>query len=198
MLESKRTALINIDFINDIVHEEGAYKDFFSSLVKERKVIEKANEVIQFARANNVLNIYVKVGFSEDYREISPQNAFFGKSVAKNALRLGTWGTEFHKDLDYQPHETVVVKHRISPLYGTNLECILTANRINQLIITGVATDLAVQMLARDAIDRDMQVIICQDACSTFTNEIQEATLQSLARMSRVIGNEELRQDLLI
>ena len=193
----KRTALVNIDFINDIVHEKGAFGDHYSAIVKERKVIQRANEVINFARKNNILNVYVKVGFSSDYKEISSNNAFFGKAVELNAFKLDTWGTEFHPDLDYKDGEFIIIKNRISALYATRLECLLRAQNIDNLIITGVATDLAVQLLARDAVDRDFKVIICKDACATFSEEVQEATLKSLELMTIVVSNNELSTDLL-
>lgn len=194
----RSTALINIDFINDIVHEDGVFGQNYAQIIKERAVIHHANEVIRFARANNVLNIYIKVAFSSDYREISANNSFFGRAVELNGFKMNTWGTEFHKDLDYQEGEIIVYKHRISPLYNTNLECILNAHQIKQLMITGVATDLAVQMLARDAVDRDYKVIVCKDACAGLSNEIQDATMISLARMAKVITNKELNSNLLI
>ena len=140
-----------------------------------------------------MLNIYVKVAFSHDYREITSDNSFFGKAVSKGIFKIDTWSSDFCDELDFNPKtDAVVVKHRINPLYGTNLEVYLQSRKINNVILTGVATDLAVQILARDLIDRDLSVIVASDACATFCDETHEASLISLARMSKVVTNKEL------
>lgn len=195
-IKKKEIATIHLDFINDIVNKKGIFGSVYAALVEKYKTIENANKVVEFARINKLSNIFVKVAFSSDYRELSPNNNFFIKAKEAKAFQVDTWGTEFHEKLDVRDEDTVIIKHRVNALYATKLECILRAQNVKTLIVTGVATDLAVQTLVRDAVDRDFKVIICKDACMTTSNDLQESVLESLSKIAKIITTENLRSDL--
>lgn len=184
------TAVLIIDFINDIAHIDGKIAAS-AKLIKERNVIENANRVIAYARQNKLPIAFVKVGFHQHYPECPKNSPVFSKAMQMNALQLDTWGTEFHADLDYQ-NDLMIVKHRVSAFYSTSLEVFLRANQIDTIIISGVSTDMAVQTTAREAHDRDYKVIIVGDACCSGTIEAHEATLKLLERISTVIDVNHL------
>src|SRR5215204_6418872 len=148
----KKTALLVIDFINDIVHPDGkitATADF----VKKHDVINHANLVIAFARQHHFPIAFVKVGFSKNYLECPTNSPIFGQAKEMKAFELNTWGTEFHEKLNVQTDDFIITKHRVSAFYGTSLEAFLRANQIQNLILIGVSTDMAIQSTAREAHD---------------------------------------------
>jgi nicotinamidase-related amidase len=57
-----KTALLVLDFINDIVHHESK-SVAIASYVKEHQVIENANKTIAFARLHKIPVVFVRVGF---------------------------------------------------------------------------------------------------------------------------------------
>ena len=67
----KNTALVVIDLINDIVHPDGKISSP-SLFISENHVIEKNNMVINYARKNQLLIIFVRVVFDSLYRVCSP------------------------------------------------------------------------------------------------------------------------------
>ncbi len=77
---------------------------------------------------------------------------------------LGSWGTQVHDDLRPEPGESIVVKHRVSPFYGTNLDLLLRKRSVDTLLLAGVSTDLVVLSAAREAHDRDYRVEVLEDA----------------------------------
>lgn len=179
------SALLVIDFINDIVHPDGKIANT-AEFVKQHQVIAKANEAIQFAREQNFLLLFVKVGFTVQYLECPKNSPIFGKAKQFQALQLHSWGTEFHHELAINPQDAVIIKHRVNAFYGTDLETFLRANQVERLYLCGVSTDMAIQTTARDAHDRDYQVIIIEDACGAANQEIHENTLKSLARIAEI------------
>ncbi|MBY0378660.1 MAG: cysteine hydrolase [Gammaproteobacteria bacterium] len=192
----KKSALIVIDFINDIVHansQMGTIVDF----VAQYKVIDRANDAMNFARAHHIPVVLVKVGFSSGYPECPEHSPVFANAKKFEKLQLNTWGTEFHEALQYQESDLVIVKHRVSPLYATGLETFLRANQIDTLFIAGVATDMAVQTLAREAHDRDYQVNIIADACGAHTLEIHQFTLKCLERLATIVNVSDLNRGML-
>lgn len=181
----KNTALLVIDFINDIVHPKGKITAT-ATFVEKNKVIENANRVIAFARKNNIAIAFVKVGFSAGYVECPSHSPIFGKAKEWKAFQLNTWGTDFYEKLDVQTTDFVIVKHRVSAFYATALEPFLRANQIQNLILTGVSTDMAIQTTAREAHDRDYRVIIVGDACGAGSEESHQFTLKELQRIAEI------------
>ena len=181
-----KTAILIMDFINDIVNTDSAIAKA-AACVKQGHVIKHANAVIEFGRKKKLPIIFVKVGFSPNYIECPDQpTSLFRQVPSFKAYQLGTWGTEFHPDLDYQKGDTVVTKHRISAFYATDLEAILRAQEINQLVLCGVSTDLVVQTTARDAHDRDYEVIVITDACAADDEQTSNNVFSLLGKVARL------------
>lgn len=185
------SALLVIDFINDIVHPKGKITRCAERIIKN-KVITRANQAIAHARKKSWPIIFVKVGFHTGYLECPKHSPLFGLAPAHEALLLNSWGTEFHEDLDIKPMDMKMIKHRVSCFYATPLEAILHAQAINTLLLIGVATNMTIEHTARDAHDRDYAVIVIQDACETASKEAHEAALENLGRIAQVIDTEAL------
>ncbi|MGQ5523579.1 isochorismatase family cysteine hydrolase [Chitinimonas sp. PSY-7] len=186
-----KTALIVIDFINDIVHAEGKIPSC-AAHVEERQAITKANTALQYARANGWLPILVKVGFSAAYQEQPKDSPMFGKAHLGKVLTLGEWGTAFHADLDVQASDVVVVKPRVNPFYASVLEAALRANKVERLVVCGVSTTWAIQSTVRDAHDRDYQIVILEDACAAADEQEHRASIAQLIRIAKVVTVSEL------
>lgn len=187
----KKTVIIALDFINDIVHSDGKIAKS-AARIKKNKVIQNANHVIAWGRKNNMPIVHVKVGFSKNYVECPKNSPTFSAAEQNGVLKLGEWGTEFHKDMDVQDHDSIVTKHRISAFYATDLETILRAQQADTVIVFGVATHMAVSATARDAHDRDYNVIVVSDACETYTQELQDSALQCFAQLVQIKNAAEL------
>lgn len=188
---NKTTALIVIDLENDLIHPEGKLP-LSAKMVIEAKVIDKANSAIHWARQHDVLVIFVRVGFSKNYVECPTVSPLFSYVQKTQALQLNTWGTEFAKNLDVRDDDIILTKHRVSAFYATSLQAILTARRIQQVMLCGVSTDFAIQTTAREAHDRDYYVSIVQDACAANSIDEHHNTIQLLEKFSTIINSNDL------
>ncbi|ODN41978.1 cysteine hydrolase family protein [Piscirickettsia litoralis] len=187
----KKTAVLVIDFINEIVHPEGKIAKT-APYMQEHNTFAKANQVISLGRERQYPIIFVTVGFSEDYPECPVSSPVFQNAPKFGALKLGEWGTATHEALDKQPGDIDVIKHRVSAFYNTKLDAVLRAQGIERLILTGVSTDMAVQLTAREAHDRDYEVVIVEDACATADPNLQEVTVRALERIATVVTADKL------
>jgi nicotinamidase-related amidase len=77
--------------------------------------------------------------------------------------------------------EKVVLKHRYSAFYNTDLETVLRCLKIEDLVITGVMTNLCCESTARDAYFRDYRVFFLADATGSINEELHLASLLGLA-----------------
>lgn len=188
----KKSVIVIADFINEIVHPKGVFGQHNAQRIAEDKTIEKANQLIAWGRAKGIPIAHVKVGFSEGYPECPLHSPMFGKAKEFGVLQLGTWGTEFHEEIDVQPHDFIVIKHRVSALYQTNLQPYLTANVINHVIFAGISTNYVVETTVRELHDRDYQVTVVADACNAATRAGHEASLIAMQRLAEVVSVDEL------
>ena len=179
--------LLVIDFINDIV-DPLCDSASLSMFVQEREVMLRANQAIAYARQEGVPVVHVKVGFSDDYSECPLTSPVFGGAQQSGRFKLSSLGCEFHADMDVDDQDKVIVKHRISAFYGTDLDVLLRAKRIDELVICGVSTNMTVELTAREAHDRDYRVTVLEDACGAATLEIHQAALKTIARIGRVVS----------
>jgi nicotinamidase-related amidase len=182
-----KTALIVLDMINGITQNE-AIKPY----LEKHQVIEKVNQLIAHARKNKQLVIFVKVGFSDSYVELAYRSPYMKHLSTKGLLKLSEQSTTFDAALDYRQEDIVVVKHRINAFYSTSLEAILNANDIDQLILCGISTHLAVDSTARDAHDRNYSVIVAKDACAASIEENHEKSLSILSLITAVKTADEI------
>ncbi|XP_058097885.1 nicotinamidase 2-like [Magnolia sinica] len=93
----------------------------------------------------------------------------------------GTTESELMQELGRRSTETVVQKSTYSGFQGTDLEAILKERGIEEVIITGVMTNLCCETTARDAFGRGFRVFFSTDATATATKELHEASLMNLA-----------------
>jgi len=184
---SNSTAVILVDFINEIVAPNGklAAKGY-ASFAEKHGVLEKVKAFLKEARTRGMLVIHVRVGFSQSYPEHPAASPLFGGAKKFGALQLGTWATEFHPEVSPVPGEIVLTKHRVSAFFSTSLDLILRSQRIHEVVVCGVATDLAVQATARDAHDRDYVVTIASDCCIAANEQDHEAALLGAAKIGSI------------
>jgi len=186
-----KTIFLVMDMMNDIVAEDGFNAQTYGVQVKQRGVLANTAKAIAAARAAGVPIGYVRVGFSPDYRE-APQNSPIFSGARKNGIfTLGTSGTEVHPALTPQESDFDIVKHRVSPFYATSLEAILRAQGIERIVMCGVSTNGVVHSGAREAHDRDYEVVILEDCCAGVTADEHMHAIACLGRYGAITGSTD-------
>jgi len=189
-IDKARTALLAMDFENDIVHEDGAFKDFgFAAMVKQNDVFTKTAKLLDASRRAGVKVIYVSVKFRPGYPERPANGGLFGALVGANALVEGTWGAEIHESVAPRDGEPVVTKRGVSAFYGSDLATILATGGIDTLLLSGVATNFVVEGTAREATDRGYEVVIVGDCCASVSQEAHDSALTTALPFLATISN---------
>jgi nicotinamidase-related amidase len=93
----------------------------------------------------------------------------------------GTPESEVHPELAPLPGEKEILKHRYSAFYNTDLETILRCLKIEDLVITGIMTNMCCESTARDAYFRDYRVFFLADGTGSITEDMHLASLLNLA-----------------
>jgi biuret amidohydrolase len=93
----------------------------------------------------------------------------------------GSPESEVHDDIAPLPGEKIVLKHRYSAFYNTDLETILRVLKVEDLVIAGIMTNMCCESTARDAYFRDYRVLFPADGTGSVTEEMHLASLLNLA-----------------
>lgn len=166
----KKTALLVMDLQNGIV----------SRFAEKKEVLHPFQKAIEAARQNNIPVIFVRVGFSEGYPEVSPQNKFFSAISKYGGMTVSDEATQIHKAVQPKENEPVITKYRISAFAGSNLEVILRAKQIDTLVLSGISTSGVVLSTVREASDKDFSITILSDACLDADPEVHRVLMEKV------------------
>lgn len=93
----------------------------------------------------------------------------------------GSPESEIHQDIFPRHNEKVILKHRYSAFYNTDLETVLRCLKVEDIVITGLMTNMCCESTARDAYYRDYRVFFLADGTGSITEEMHLASLLNLA-----------------
>ncbi|XP_052205688.1 nicotinamidase 2-like [Diospyros lotus] len=159
----KSSALLVIDVQN-----------YFSSMAKP--IIPAINTAIDLCRRASVPVIFTR------HRHKSPDDyGVLGEWWNGDLIMDGTPEAELMAELGRRDGDQVVEKNTYSAFRGTGLEERLREMGVEEVIVTGVMTNLCCETTAREAFVRNFRVFFSTDATATASPELHEATLKNLA-----------------
>jgi len=169
-MENNRTALLVMDMQLGIL----------SRLPQNSDLIAKVAGAIKCARKNNIMVIFVRLGFQKNMPEINPSNKSFAplKKNLSNA-DLDTF-MQIHPDLGVEETDIIVNKKRISAFSGSDLEIILRSQDIYNLVLAGIATSGIVLSTVREAFDKDYQLTVLSDCCLDADEEVHRFLIEKI------------------
>jgi nicotinamidase-related amidase len=182
-----------LDMMNDLVHVDGPNgKAAYGEQSRARNIVANTRRAIDKARAAGVPVGFVRVGFSPDYREHPANSPVLAGARKLGIFKLGGWGTQTHPDLGQQPGDFDIIKHRVSPYYGTSLEVILRTLNVKRIYCSGISTNAVVQAAVREGHDRDYEMVIIEDGCCGLSVDEHENAMKSLQRFCKVTTSTEV------
>lgn len=188
-----KSAVVVIDYINEIIDPKGKLAGKgYAAFNEKHNTLDAVKSLIESARKKQLPVFFVRIGFSPSYTEQPEGSPLFGGAKKYGALQLGSWATEFHPKIAPSQSDVIINKHRVSAFYGTPLDILLKKHQISEVVIAGVATDIAVQSAARDAHDRDYAVTVVSDCCAAASDEDHETSLRVLGKIAKVITLKDI------
>jgi len=114
---------------------------------------------------------------SEKFREKGLPVVFIQHNgVRENYCRPGTKEWEILDEIIRKPGDVVIPKEVNDGFYQTQLHHYLQMNRIDELVITGCATDFCVDATVKSALAHDYNLTIISDAHTTADRPFLEAS----------------------
>ena len=180
-INASKTALLVMDFQNDIVDPKGALgSQGLADQVSKSNAIPNAAKALAAARKAGMLVVHVAVAYRPGHPEVAEGAALFQGIKAAGALVEGSWGAEFHPDLQPLDGDLVITKRGVSAFAGTDLELILRNYGIDNVVLTGIATTFVLEGTARHAVDLGIPVTVLDDCCASMNADMHAASLTVL------------------
>lgn len=173
------TALLLMDMQTAIV-EEYAYPE----------LAVRAADAATAARRAGVPVVFVAPGYRPGHPEIHPNNRRFAMVAQAGRFVIGGADSEWHPPLSVGPTDLLVTKRRVSAFSGSDLEMLLRARGVGNLVLGGVSTSGVVLSTFCQAADLDFRVAVLEDCCADPDADAHRVLMTSVfARQGEVIGS---------
>ncbi|KAL6970126.1 Nicotinamidase 2 [Sarracenia purpurea var. burkii] len=167
-------------------------QNYFSSTAKP--ILPAINTTIDLCRSSSIPVIFTR------HRHKSPADyGMLGEWWNNDLVIDGSSEAELLPELGRQPGDEVVEKSTYSAFMGTRLEEMLREIGAEEVIVTGVMTNLCCETTAREAFGRGFRVFFSTDATATSSAELHEATLKNMAYgFAYLVDSKRLRDALCV
>lgn len=180
-IDSSKTALLVMDFVNDVVDPKGKFAAMgVAAHLEQTHAVENAQKALVAARAKRLPVIHIRVAWRPGHPELNGNVPFFAGAIQGSALVEGTWGAAFLPAMAPAEGEVEIVKRGVSAFNGTELVRYLALKGIQTLVLAGVATNWVVEATSRDAADLGYTLIVLEDCCASFSEELHQFSIQNI------------------
>jgi nicotinamidase-related amidase len=180
-LDSKTTALVLIDLQNGIM---GMPVQPHSS----DAVIKASSTMADAFRKKHAKVVYVRV----DMNNLTPMIVDRSRRDP-NAPPFPAIASELVPTAGFQDGDLLITKRHWSAFGQTELEDTLKKLGVTTIVLGGVATNIGVESTARHAVAVGFQVVIAEDACSTFEADAHTFAMEKIfPMMGRVRTSQEI------
>lgn len=151
-------------------------------------VIRNAGRLADAARKSGALVVLVHVSFAADGANMVHKDV-----EERPSMQLIPGWDEIVDELRPTEADVIVTKRQWGAFYGTNLDLELRRRGRKTIVLGGISTNFGVESTARDAFERNYQLILVEDAMAGFRTEDHAfAITRVFPRLGRVCLTEDV------
>lgn len=190
------TALIVIDMQRDFLLPGGFGESLGNDVGQLLKVVAPLAALIAAAREAGVMVIHTREGHEADLSDCPPAKRNRGAPSKRigdpgkygRILIRGEYGHDIVDELAPIDGEVVIDKPGKGAFYATDLQDVLTAAGVTQLLVTGVTTEVCVHTTTREANDRGYECLVVSDCVGSYFPEFQRVGLEMVKAQGGIFG----------
>mgnify|MGYP001576397341 CR=1 FL=1 len=188
-------AVLIVDMQNAFCSRNGSFSKRGFKLLNLDKTIRTIQKIIKLAEKNKWPIIFTRLEFTKNYSDagLLVKNAPEIKRL--KAYQKNSFDSQIIGQLKYPDNAIIIAKTRYDPFQGTGLEKKLRQNKIGQIIVAGVLTNVCVESTVRSAFDKDFEILIVEDGTTTYSKKLQKASLTTLGKhFAKVVSLKNLNK----
>ena len=177
----ERTALLVIDPVNDFLSEGGAGWELVKATVEKNDVIGNLKRAIEGARQRGIPVLFGPMAYTEeDYadEQLHRRSGINRLMFETKMFLAGSWGADFHPDLQPREGDTVLLPHKSIDVFETDLPEHLRRLGVTHLVIAGMTANLCCESTGRHAMEAGFDVTFLSDAIGAAGLPAYEAAIR--------------------